>query len=531
MCARQEKNTQSRALTEAPTGDDIVRFAVGRTREMVFQKNFVPWMLNPRRSKFEPDAPASNNSAISEVVLRQLKKDPEDITRKIDVDESYTLDISPTGEVKIEANTSIGLSHGLSSFSQLFYAHSSGEGVYTTVAPVHIVDHPLYTHRGFNLDVSRSYFPVKDIKKTIDALALTKANRFHIHIIDSQAWPLVVPSIPELSAKGAYQPSMVYTPEDVAEIQYYAALQGIQTIIEVEMPGHTASIAFSFPDMIAAFKNPEWAKYAAQPPTGTLKLNYEPARKLIDDILDDVLPRLKVHSSFFHTGGDEVNSNAYSLDETVKSSEPAVIKPFLQSFLDRAHDTVRKHGLTPIVWEEMVVDWNITFPSDVVVQTWKDSKSVLKSVNQGLRTIAGNYEYWYLDCGQGQWIDFTPESAPNFAPFADYCSPRKNWRHAYTYNPREGVPVEKHHLVIGGEGHLWAEQTDPVNLDKMLWPRLGAIQEVLWTGGVDPKTNKIRSQVEVSPRLAAFRERLVAMGVGSEPVHMVWCTMEGGCVL
>ena len=42
------------------------------------------------------------------------------------------------------------------------------------------------------------------------------------HVIDSQSFPLEVAAFPELSAKGAYSPSEVYTLQDVQEVIAYA---------------------------------------------------------------------------------------------------------------------------------------------------------------------------------------------------------------------------------------------------------------------------------------------------------------------
>lgn len=77
---------------------------------------------------------------------------------------------------------------------------------------------------------------------------------------------------------------------------------------------------------------------------------------------------------------------------------------------------------------------------------------------------------------------------------------------------------------------MWSEQTDPVNLDDMLWPRASAAGEILWSGAKDGEGGN-RSQVLASPRLGEMRERMVGRGVGAGPVQMVYCTQgEGECV-
>lgn len=92
----------------------------------------------------------------------------------------------------------------------------------------------------------------------------------------------------------------------------------------------------------------------------------------------------------------------------------------------------------------------------------------------------------------------------------------------YSYDPYSGVPKEDQHLIIGGEAHIWAEQTDPVNIDRMVWPRAAAAAEILWSGAKDAQGLN-RSQIEAAPRLSEMRERLVAKGVMAEPVQMIFC--------
>lgn len=47
-------------------------------------------------------------------------------------------------------------------------------------------------------------------------------NVFHWHVVDSQSFPLEVEAFPELSQRGAYDASSVYTVDDVKEIVRYA---------------------------------------------------------------------------------------------------------------------------------------------------------------------------------------------------------------------------------------------------------------------------------------------------------------------
>lgn len=168
------------------------------------------------------------------------------------------------------------------------------------------------------------------------------------------------------------------------------------------MPGHTSSIAYSHPELITAFNAHPWGTYCAEPPCGSLKLNSSDVSAFLTKLFDDVLPRVSPYSAYFHTGGDEVNVNAYMLDDTVKSSDMAVLRPLMQRFIDRNHDQVRANGLAPIVWEEMALEWNLTLGDDVLVQAWLSDASVASITARGHKALAGNYNFWYLDCGHGQ---------------------------------------------------------------------------------------------------------------------------------
>lgn len=495
------------------------------------EQNFVPWKFHPRHSDFEPSWPAES-SCIKSIVLRQHQDDPEDVLRpSAPIDESYRLTVPLSGEVVIEANTSIGLSYGLTTFSQLFYKHSQS-GVYMTNAPVVIEDRPTFAHRGLNLDTARNYLTVDEIKRTLDAMALTKMNRLHWHITDAQSWPLVIPVLPELAEKGAYARSLVYTPEQLAEVMDFSSVLGIETIIEVDMPGHTSSIWFSHPELIASFNSQPYDKNCAEPPCGTLKLNDSAVYNFADQLLEDLLPRVGRYSGYFHSGGDEIKEDAYLLDETIRSNDSTVIQPLLQKFVDHIHDKIRAAGLTPMVWEELLLQWNLTLGSDVVINSWQSDQGALQIVQKGHKVLLGNYDTWYLDCGQGQWINSAPETAAAFYPYNDYCSPHHNWRLIYSVNPLHNIPVDLQHLILGGEVHLWSEQMDGVNLDRQAWPRAAAAAEVLWSGAIDPVTGSNRSQIDAAPRLSEFRERLVTRGIMAEPIQMPFCTQNGSqCVI
>lgn len=382
--------------------NDIVQGAIVRTVDVLMNSTIVPWKFHPRNSNFEPALNASK-IYINRILLQQNASDPMNVLKPLagEIDESYTINIGsvqmPTlvdGTVMITAVSSIGLVRALEMFTQLFYQTAADASVYTPYAPVWIHDAPKFAHRGLNMDVARSYYDYDDILRTIDGLAWNKMNVLHLHGTDAQSWPIQIPALPELANKGAYQPQLSYDPETLAYIQEYGAYRGVQVIIETDMPGHTASIGFSHPELITAFNLQPWANYAAEPASGLLKLNSSAVYSFLDKLWADLLPRVMPYSAYYHTGGDELNVNAYLLDETVKSNESSVIKPLLQKFVDYNHGKVRAAGMIPVVWEDILLHWNLTLGEDVVVQTWQTDAAVANSVAKGFKTIAGNSDSW-----------------------------------------------------------------------------------------------------------------------------------------
>lgn len=195
---------------------------------------------------------------------------------------------------------------------------------------------------------------------------------------------------------------------------------------------------------------------------------------------------------------------------------------------------IRAAGLTPIVWQEMVTEYNLNLGKDVIVQAWQGGSSAAEfATSLGHRVIAGSSDSWvssfillfpglaitisvkYLDCGLGQWLNSNDTSTPTFHG----CSPKQNWRVMYNYDPLLNIPEQQKKLVIGGEVHIWTEQIDPYSLDTVVWPRASAAGEILWTG-------KNQSQVEAAVRLSEFRERLVHRGIMAENIQMPFCTQN-----
>ena len=170
------------------------------------------------------------------------------------------------------------------------------------LSEVTITDAPRFSWRGFHLDVSRHFFTVDEIKEAIDLMALYKLNRFHWHLTDDQGWRIEIKQYPLLTEKGAWRiynnqdtacwqiaarddnPDMLiprkntrvengdtlyggyYTQEQIRDIVAYARQRGIETIPEIDMPGHFLSAIENY-EGLSCFPTIGWGQFFTPPNT------------------------------------------------------------------------------------------------------------------------------------------------------------------------------------------------------------------------------------------------------------------------
>ncbi|KAI0823997.1 N-acetylhexosaminidase [Trametes gibbosa] len=427
--------------------------------------------------------------------------------------EGYTLQIPSDGSsATLTANSTLGLLRGLTTFGQLWY-EASGE-IYTMEAPVSITDSPAFPFRGFMLDTSRNFFPVADIKRTLDAMSWVKMSQFHWHVVDSQSFPLEVPGYTELASKGAYDSSMVYSPKDVEDIVAYAGARGIDVMIEIDTPGHTAIISAAHPEHIACAQESPWTTFANEPPAGQLRIASPATTNFTAGLLSAVARMFP--SSLLSTGGDELNTECYVQDAETQADLKAsgqTLEQALDVFTRATHAAIRAEGKTPAVWEEMVLEHNVTLGNDTVVMVWISSANAAAVAARNFRLVHGPSDYFYLDCGAGEWIG---DDVAN-----SWCDPFKTWQKSYTFDPLANISASQAHLVLGGEQLLWTEQSGPENLDSIVWPRAASSAEVFWSGpGGDLNT--------ALPRLHDLAFRLRQRGVKAIQLQPMWCALRPG---
>ncbi|XP_006901497.1 PREDICTED: beta-hexosaminidase subunit beta [Elephantulus edwardii] len=409
-------------------------------------------------------------------------------------DESYSL-IVKGSVANLKANTVWGALRGLETFSQLIFQDRYGT---FSINESTISDSPRFPYRGILIDTSRHYLPVPIILKTLEAMAFNKFNVLHWHIVDDQSFPYQSITFPELSHKGSYSLSHVYTQNDVRKVIEYARLRGIRVIPEFDSPGHTQSWGKGQKGLLTPC-------YSGQQPSG----EFGPINPIVNTTYSFLYKFFKEISEvfpdrFIHLGGDEVVFNCWQSNPDIK--EFMAQKGFgtdfkkLESFyIQRIVDMVTILNKNSIVWQE-VFDDAVKLQPGTVIEVWKGANypEELKAVTSaGFPVILA--APWYLDLiSYGQdWGKYYKVEPLNF-PGSD----------------------EQKKLILGGEACLWGEYVDATNLLPRLWPRASAVGERLWSN------KDVRNLQNAYNRLFQHRCRMVQRGIPAEPLFTGHCREE-----
>ncbi|KAJ1898888.1 Glucosamine-6-phosphate isomerase (Glucosamine-6-phosphate deaminase) (GNPDA) (GlcN6P deaminase) [Kickxella alabastrina] len=435
----------------------------------------------------------------------------------LETDESYILEVPIEGKAALSAKTPFGAVRGLETFSQLIMANSGRKTIKN--APIRIVDAPKFTHRGILLDTSRNFYHVDSILRTLDAMSYNKLNVLHWHVVDAFSWPIESKVHPELTEKGTYSMDMRYSYQDVKKIINYAKNRAIRIMPEFNMPANTFVIGEAHPEIMSCLnKQPNWDKYAVEPPSGQLNIADPRAVSFAFDIITEY-SRLFIDLGF-HIGGNSINMDCWKEDPVIElyvrdhpgeSVESLAVGWFMQ-MVGKLADM----GKIPFLYEEPVLNFNYTSKNTTIMQAWVGEDSVGKLVDKGYRVIASPWNRYRLDCGHGSWLS-------NFEG-SSWCDPYKGWQQIYSYDPLANITEpEKRKLVLGGEVALFSAQSDETTIDRYLWPRASAFAEIMWSGNFDPIMNATRDAAKVAPRLTDQRFRMVARGIMAEPLQPLWC--------
>jgi hexosaminidase len=110
-------------------------------------------------------------------------------------EEEYLLKVTEDG-IRVYASDYSGAFYAMVTLKQLMDEENK-------VPCCKISDRPLYSWRGMQLDESRHFFGMQEVRKLIDYMATYKLNRFHWHLTDDQGWRIEIKKHPLLTEIGS----------------------------------------------------------------------------------------------------------------------------------------------------------------------------------------------------------------------------------------------------------------------------------------------------------------------------------------
>jgi hexosaminidase len=394
---------------------------------------------------FLPKPTTKGSGAALEVTTDHESK----AVQELGEDESYTLDVMPTG-AKLHAANPLGVLRGLQTFLQLVTITPDG----FRVPDIHIEDQPRFPWRGLMIDVSRHFIPMDVLKRNIDGMEAVKMNVFHWHLSENQGFRAESRKYPKLHEEGS--DGLYYTQEEMHEIIAYAHDRGIRVVPEFDMPGHSTAWFVGYPEL-ASGKGP----YAIERNWGVFDPAMDPTNDKTYKFLGELIGEMtKIFpDQFFHIGGDEVNGKEWDANPKIQAYMKAHgIKNDVElqaHFSARVQELVTKHGKTPIGWDEILVPG---VPKTIVIQSWRGQEALAAAAKDGYRGILSN----------GYYVDLGWSAARHYA--VDPMS-----------GPAANLTPEQKQLILGGESCMWSEFVSPENIDSRIWPRNVAIAERFWS--------------------------------------------------
>lgn len=404
-------------------------------------------------------------------------------------DESYSLSLAP-GNATISATSVFGAMHGLESLLQL----CDRSNPVWTFPPVLIVDRPRFPFRGFLHDTARHFLSMSTLKTLIDALAASKFNVFHWHIVDDESAPYVSSALPNLT-KGAFGglASHTYSQQNVQDIIQYAYARGIRVVPEFDTPGHVGGMGVGYPSLVTPCYTDGKPNGQTGPLNPILQSNYAFMSTLWGEVskvfMDD----------FVHLGGDEVPFGCWESNPTIQAfmaarnwTDYSLLEQYYEQQLI---SIVEATGKKYIVWQE-IFDNGLKIDRSTIVDVWKDSpwQDELNQVTQaGFGAILS--APWYLNY------------------IKDPYQTKGDWESFYQVEPLSfNGTLAQHSLVLGGEGTMWGEFVDNTNVVSRTWPRAAAVGERLWS------PREVTDLFSASERLHEFTCELLRRGIAAEPV-------------
>ncbi|WP_029273083.1 beta-N-acetylhexosaminidase [Flavobacterium sp. KJJ] len=423
--------------------------------------------------------------------------------------EAYKLEVSAQS-ITITAKGNAGFIYGLESVRQLLPNAIESKNVITTqkweIPNVVITDEPRFQWRGLMLDLSRHFFDKNYVIETIDRLAMLKMNVLHLHLVDDQGWRIEIKKYPKLTEVGAWRVDQenaawnarlttnpdekgtyggFLTQEELKEIVKYAATKNIEIIPEIEMPAHVSSAIASYPELACFNQRIGVPSGGLWPITDIYCAGKETTFEFLQNVIDEVIAIFP--SKYIHIGGDEATKTNWDkcplCQKRMKDNGLKNAHELQSYFVKRMEKYINSKGKKIIGWDEILEGG---LAPAATVMSWRGTKGGTDAAEQGHDVIMTPESHCYFNFYQG------PQNEEPIA-FDGYTPLSK----VYEFDPVvETMTPEQAKHVLGGQANLWAEYLpNTKESEYMIFPRLAALSEVLWSSKEKRNWNDFTSRL------------------------------------
>ncbi len=453
----------------------------------------------------------------------------------VPLDERYSLAVDPD-EVVLRAAEPVGVARGLTTLTQLLAAAASTEAATIAVGGAQILDAPWYRWRGLSLDLARTFFPLDEVHRVVDLLALYKLNVLHLHLTDDQGWRLPVGAG---AGRRRTDPGF-YSPGDLRALVAYAEDRFVTIVPEVDTPGHSAALVQMHPELATGrnrveFELPPGTKHEAV----WLDPDLPATLELVQEVLGAVAAIFP--GPYIHIGGDEPRGMPHDL---------------YASYVGWARESVRAIGKRPLGWQEsaraglgrddIIQYWftDIALPASLPPQVRAEldadlelsRKDIEAAVAASVPVIVSPLSHCYFD---------VPYAEPSAGPAQAERQGRLGLRlyspvtvaGSFDWAPALVLGPGRAGQVAGVEAAIWCETvTDFDDLTFLLLPRLAGAAQKAWGGPRRPPGPttvaawldtagcgcKTISPISALRRWTGYRRAVLAHCVAAATVGKMW---------
>jgi hexosaminidase len=428
---------------------------------------------------------------------------------------AYRMTVSNKG-VYIAGDNETGVFYGVQTLIQLLPTQNYNSQL--QIPFVSITDYPRFAYRGMHLDCGRHFFPVSFIKKYIDYIALHKMNYFHWHLTEDQGWRIEIKRYQRLTEVGAWRNGTIigrypgtgndgrhyggfYTQDEIKDVVDYAAKRYITVIPEIEMPGHSSAAIAAYPYLSCfpneSTKHPPQCAWSGDTTGKQVQQTWgvfedvfcagkDSTFEFLENVLDEVIALFP--SKYIHIGGDECPKTHWQrcplCQKRIQEQHLKDAHELQSYFVQRIEKYLNSKGRILIGWDEILEGG---LAPNAMVMSWRGEAGGIAAAKEKHKVIMTPGPWVYLNYSQTRNEDSI--TIGGYLPLGK----------VYNYEPvPAALSADEKKYVLGAQGNLWTEYIGNEKIaEYMLFPRMTALSEVLWSKKKDSVGFKKRLMTQV----------------------------------